>query len=625
MNLPPRQGTATLALLALGVVYGDIGTSPLYAVKETFNPEHGIPLNEANVIGGLSTLFWILMVVVSLKYVLLVMRADNRGEGGIMALLAMATASVKDNPRWTGPLLAVGVFGAALFYGDAVLTPAISVLSAIEGLEVGNAAFKPYIVPLATGILIGLFLIQRHGTGVVGLVFGPVCALWFASLAAVGAWNIAKQPSILAALNPAHAASFLTSHGFASFVVLGSVLLAITGAEALYADMGHFGVRAVRVAWFGLVAPALVLNYFGQGALLIENPKALENPFYLSYPSWALYPMIALATAATIIASQATISGAYSMTRQAIQLGYLPRMEVRHTSAATMGQIYIPAVNWILLAIVAAAVIGFGSSTRLANAYGVAVMGTMLATTFLTFFVIRYGWRYPLWLCLLATGSFMLIDVTLFGAALLKIHDGGWFPLALGAAVFLLMATWRRGRAILAERLRLDSVPLGAFLKSLSHDAVQRVPGTAVFLTAAPEVTPHALLHSLKHYKALQQKVVFLTVQFRDVPWVPMEQRVVCEGLGGGFWRVRARYGFMNSPDVPQALELCRAQGLDIEPMEASFFLSRQTIVPARVAGGMAMWRERLFAAMARNAGNAAGFFGIPDNRVIELGTRVQI
>jgi KUP system potassium uptake protein len=625
MSPQPRQGTATLALLALGVVYGDIGTSPLYAVKETFNPEHGIPLNAANITGGLSTLFWMLMVVVSLKYVILVMRAGNRGEGGIMALLALATASVKDHPRWTAPLLAIGVFGAALFYGDAVLTPAISVLSAVEGLEVGTAAFKPYVVPLATGILIGLFLIQRHGTGTVGLVFGPVCALWFASLAAVGVWNIVKQPAILAALNPAHAMGFVTGHGFASFVALGSVLLAITGAEALYADMGHFGTRAVRIAWFGLVAPALVLNYFGQGALLIVDPKALENPFYLSYPSWALYPMVALATAATVIASQATISGAYSMTRQAIQLGYLPRMEVRHTSAATMGQIYVPAVNWVLLAVVAAAVIGFGSSSKLASAYGVAVMGTMLATTFLTFFVIRYGWGYPLWLCLLATGFFMLVDATLFGAALLKIHDGGWFPLALGAAVFIVMVTWRRGRAILAERLRQDSVPLEAFLRSLSHDKVQRVPGTAVFLTAAREVTPHALLHSLKHYRALQQKVVFLTVEFRDVPWVPMEDRVVCEGLGGGFWRVRARYGFMNSPDVPQALELCRAQGLDIEPMEASFFLSRQTIVPARAPGGMATWRERLFAAMARNAGNAASYFSIPDNRVIELGTRVQI
>jgi len=625
MNPQTRQSTAALSLLALGVVYGDIGTSPLYAVKETFNPEHGIALNAANILGGVSTIFWILMIVVSLKYVILVLRPDKRGEGGIMALLASATASIKRRPEWTGPLLALGVFGASLFYGDAVLTPAISVLSAVEGLEVGTAAFKPYVVAISTGILIALFLIQRHGTGVVGLLFGPVCALWFASIGAVGAWNIAKNPAILDALNPLHAIGFVTGHGFASFVVLGSVLLAITGAEALYADVGHFGRRAVRVAWFGLVAPALVLNYFGQGALLIADAKALENPFYLSYPSWALYPMVALATAATVIASQATISGAYSMTQQAIQLGYLPRMEVQHTSAKTIGQIYVPAVNWILLFVVAAAVIGFGSSSKLASAYGVAVMGTMLATTFLTFFVIRYGWGYPLWLCLPATGFFMLIDLTLFGAALLKIHDGGWFPLALGAAIFGLMMTWRRGREIQAARLQDESVPLEPFLKSISRDAPRSVPGTAVFLTAAPETTPHALLHSLKHYKALHERVVFLTVEFRDVPWVPFEERVVCERLGGDRWRVRARYGFMNSPDVPHVLELCGALGLDLDPMETSFFVSRQTIVPTRAPGGMALWRERLFAAMARNAGNVSSYFNIPANRVIELGTRVEI
>src|SRR5712692_1942499 len=387
-----KQSIPALALLALGVVYGDIGTSPLYAVKETFNPEHGIPLTAANILGGSSTIFWVLMVVVSLKYVILVLRASNRGEGGIMALLALATASIRQHPRWTGPLLAIGVFGASLFYGDAVLTPAISVLSAIEGLEVGTSAFKPYVVPISAGILVALFLIQKHGTGIVGALFGPVCALWFLSIGAVGIWNIAKNPAVLGALNPAHALDFATGHGFASFVVLGSVLLAITGAEALYADVGHFGTRAVRLAWFGLVAPALVLNYFGQGALLIANPKALENPFYLAYPSWALYPMVALATAATVIASQATISGAYSMTQQAIQLGYLPRMTIHHTSAKIIGQIYVPAVNWMLLAAVAAAVLGFGSSSKLASAYGVAVMGTMLVTTFLTFFVIRYGW-----------------------------------------------------------------------------------------------------------------------------------------------------------------------------------------------------------------------------------------
>ncbi|HET7197519.1 MAG TPA: potassium transporter Kup [Burkholderiales bacterium] len=620
-----KQSTPRLALLALGVVYGDIGTSPLYAVKETFNPAHGIALTPANVIGGLSTLFWLLMIVVSLKYVTLVMRAANRGEGGIMALLALAAAAVRSQPRWTALLLTVGVFGASLFYGDAVLTPAISVLSAVEGLEVGTAALQPYIVPIATGVLVALFLIQRHGTGVVGVLFGPVCAIWFLSLGAVGAWNIARQPAILAALDPVHALGFVTGHGFASFVVLGSVLLALTGAEALYADMGHFGARAVRLAWFALVAPALVLNYFGQGALLIADPRALDNPFYLAYPAWALYPMVALATAATIIASQATISGAYSMTQQAIQLGYLPRMDIQHTSASTQGQVYLPAVNWTLLAVVAAAVVGFGSSSRLANAYGVAVMGTMLVTTFLTYFVLRHGWRYPLWLCLAATGFFLAIDVTLFGAALLKIHEGGWFPLALGAAVFVVMATWRRGRAILAERLRADSVPLDALLKSLLADPPQRVPGTGVYLTATPDMTPHALLHALKHFQALHERVVFLTVEFRDVPWVDAAERVLCQRLAASCWLVRARYGFMDRPDVQDALERCAALGLEADPMQTSFFLSRQNIVPDAQPGGMAMWRERLFAAMARNAGNVSAFFNIPDNRVVELGTRVQI
>src|SRR5438067_7013416 len=492
-----RQSTPALALLALGVVYGDIGTSPLYAVKETFNPEHGIPLTADNILGGVSAIFWSLMIIVSLKYVTLVLRASNRGEGGIMALLALATSSVSTKPRLRAALLAIGVFGASLFYGDAVLTPAISVLSAVEGLEVGTSAFKPYVVPLATGILIALFAVQRYGTGVVGLFFGPVCMLWFASLATVGVWNIAKAPEILHAIDPSYAVNFVTGHGAASFIVLGSVLLAVTGAEALYADMGHFGKRAIRVAWFGVAAPALVLNYFGQGALLIAQPEAVANPFYLSYPAWALYPMVALATAATVIASQATISGAYSMTRQAIQLGYLPRMDIEHTSAKTFGQIYIPAVNWTLLVVVAAAVVGFGSSTKLANAYGVAVMGTMLMTTFLTFFVIRYGWGYPLWLCLLATGFFMLIDVTLFAAALLKIHEGGWFPLALGAVVFVVMITWRRGREIMNKRLREDAVPLEPFMKSLLREPPQRVPGTAVYLTAAPADTPAALMHTI--------------------------------------------------------------------------------------------------------------------------------
>ncbi len=623
----PTHSTAALSLLALGVVYGDIGTSPLYAVKETFSAAHGIPLTEANILGGLSAIFWTLMIVVSLKYVALVLRADNRGEGGIMALLALATSSVRDKPRLAAGLAAIGLFGASLFYGDAVLTPAISVLSAVEGLEVGTAAFKPYVVPISAGILIGLFLIQRHGTGVVGAVFGPVCATWFAAIAAAGAWNILKVPAVLGALNPAHALGFITSHGYASLLVLGSVLLVITGAEALYADMGHFGKRAVRIAWFSLVAPALVLNYFGQGALLIADPKAIENPFFLAFPQWALYPMVALATAATIIASQATISGAYSMTQQAIQLGCLPRMTVLHTSERAIGQIYVPAVNWILLGAVTLAVIGFGSSSKLASAYGVAVMGTMLTTTLLTFFVIRDGWKYPLWICIAATGLFLVVDTAFLGAALLKVAEGGWFPLLTGGTILTVMATWRRGRQLLAARLRESATHLEPFLKSLFLSPPDRVPGTAVFLAPAADAVPSALLHSLKHYKVLHERVVFLTVAFQDTPWIAPAERVTCDALGNDCFRVIVRYGFMDRPDIVEALEACRAHGLEVEMMDTSFFLSRDTIVPGPGTGGegMAPWRDRLFATMARNAGSFTDYFNIPGNRVVELGSRVEI
>ena len=620
---------AALTLLALGVVFGDIGTSPLYAVKETFSPEHGIPLTATSILGGLSTIFWSLMVVVSLKYVVLIMRADNKGEGGIMALIALASTAVKGHPEWRLPLMLIGIFGASLFYGDAVLTPAISVLSAVEGLEVGTLAFKPYVVPIAVAVLVGLFALQAKGTAVVGRLFGPITLLWFVAIGACGAYGIAQYPGILAALNPLHALGFLTGHGAASFVVLGAVVLAVTGAEALYADMGHFGKAPVRIAWFGIVAPALLLNYFGQGALLIVNPGAVTNPFYLLAPGWALYPMVALATVATVIASQAVISGAYSLTRQAIQLGFLPRVNIVHTSAREIGQIYIPGINWLLCAVVIAAVIGFGSSSRLAGAYGVAVTATMLVDTLLTFFVIRFGWNYPLWLCVLATGFFATVDATFFSATLLKIRDGGWFPLIVGGCVYLIMATWRRGREILYQRLRASSVPLEPFLESLFADPPQRVPGTAVFLTATPDATPHALLHNLSHNKVLHERVVFLTVEIRDVPWVPFDQRVTCERLGHGCWRVRVRYGFMNRPDVTRALELCNALGLDYEPMQTSFFLSREKIVPTvdptGERRGMAFWRERIFAAMARNAGNITDFFNIPTNRVIELGTRVEI
>jgi KUP system potassium uptake protein len=617
---------AALTLAALGIVYGDIGTSPLYAVKETFAPGHGIALSVANILGGLSAIFWVLIVVVSVKYVVLVMRADNRGEGGTMALIALASAAVKDRPRWRLFILTVGLFGASLFFGEAVLTPAISVVSAVEGLEVGTRAFKPWVLPIVAVVLIALFMIQRHGTAVVGAFFGPVCLLWFTALGAVGIWQIAQNPVVLQALDPRHAFGFLTGHGFASFVVMGAVLLAFTGAEALYADMGHFGKWPIRAAWFGLVLPALVLNYFGQGALLIANPKAIDNPFYFAFPGWALYPMVGLATAATIIASQATITGAYSLARQAIQLGFLPRMNIIQTSARQYGQIYIPAVNWLLLGLVLAAVFGFGSSSALASAYGVAVTGTMTVTTILTFFVIRYAWGYPLWVCLAATGFFFVIDASFFSSALLKLVEGGWFPLLLGVSMFIVMTTWRRGREVMLERLSAASVPLQPFLESLFAEPPLRVPGTAIFLTAAPDATPHALLHNLNHNKVLHERVVFLTVEIRDVPWVSFEERVTCERLGQGCWRVNVRYGFMNRPDVMRALELCGALGLEFDFMQTSFFLSRQQVVPSAAERRvMARWRERMFAAMARNAGNITDYFNIPTNRVIELGTRVEV
>ena len=620
-----QRSTPLLALLALGVVYGDIGTSPLYAAKETFDPRHGIALNAENILGGVSAIFWSLMIVVSLKYVVLVLRATNRGEGGIMALLSLVTSSLPRQSRYAPALVALGLFGAALFYGDAVLTPAISVLSAVEGLEVATPLLKPYVVPIAIGVLVALFAIQRHGTGVVGLLFGPICALWFCALAAAGIWNIAKAPEILRALDPSHALGFALGHGAASFMVLASVLLAITGAEALYADVGHFGTRAVRLAWFGVAAPALVLNYFGQGALLMTQPAALENPFYLSFPGWALYPMIALATAATVIASQATISGAYSLTRQAIQLGYLPRMSVLHTSERTMGQIYVPTVNWVLLVAVLVAVTGFGSSAALASAYGVAVMGTMLVTTLLTFFVLRFQFRYPLWLCALATGCFLAIDVVFFAAAAHKIFEGGWFPLAIAAVVFTVMIAWRRGRERLRERLLAGSPPLAGFLASLLQHPPARTPGTAVFLTSSPDVTPSALLHSLKHYKVLHERNVFLTVVFADSPWVPAGERVESERIAADCWRVTARYGFMEAPDVQEAIERWSADGVHLEPLEVSYFLSREKIVAGARERVGTRTADRIFAAMARNAGSVSDFFNIPANRVVELGSRVEM
>ena len=619
---------AALTLAALGVVYGDIGTSPLYAVKETFNPVHGIPLTTETVLGGLSAIFWALMIVVSLKYVTLIMRADNKGEGGIMALLALASSAVKDRPQWRATILLLGVFGASLFYGDAVLTPAISVLSAVEGLEVGTEAFKPYVVPISLGVVIGLFALQRQGSSVIGALFGPITVVWFLAIAALGVAGIAQHPDVLRALDPTHALRFTTQHGFASFVVLGSVLLAFTGAEALYADMGHFGRAPIRLAWFGLVFPALMLNYLGQGALLIADPAALQNPFYLLSPQWALYPLVALATAATVVASQATISGTYSLTRQAIQLDYLPRMDVRQTSAKQIGQIYLPGANWLLLLVIVAVVAGFGSSTNLASAYGVAVTGTMLVTTILTFFLIRYGWGYPLWACVAATGFFVLVDLAFFSSSLLKIADGGWFPLALGALVFIVMTTWRRGRMLATAAQRRLAIPLEAFIRSLAVNPPQRVPGTAVFMAGDPDGVPNSMMHNLKHNKVLHERVVFLTVAVRDVPWVPAAERVAVEPLGNGFFRMRVNFGFMDRPDVAASLELAAAKGLAFDPMQTTFFLSRATVVPGTSGadrGGMAEWRDSLFATMARNARTAADYYNIPPNCVIELGTKIAI
>jgi KUP system potassium uptake protein len=624
-----KDTRAALTLAALGVVFGDIGTSPLYAVKETFSPAHGLPLTPATILGGLSLIFWSLVIVVSVKYVVLVMRADNRGEGGTMALLALANNALRQRPRLRGVVLLLGLLGAALFLGETVMTPATSVVSAVEGLQVGTPLFARWVLPLSVLVLLGLFALQRLGTAKVGALFGPICLLWFLALAAVGVWNIWLNPGVLAALDPRHAYVFVTQHAMGSivsFTVLGAVLLAFTGTESLYADMGHFGKWPIRVGWFAVVLPALVLNYFGQGALLIANPAAAENPFYHAFPGWALYPMVALATLAAVIASQASITGTASLIRQAVQLGFLPRLNIVQTSARAFGQVYIPAYNWFLLVMVLCAVLGFGTSSNLAQAYGVALTGTMLVTTILTFFVIRYAWHYPLWLCLGATGFFFAIDIAFFASAMLKVPHGGWFPLAIGVAMFAVMTTWRRGREIMFQRLNEASVPLEPFLKSLLRDPPNRVPGTAIFLTATPDATPHALLHNLNHNKVLHERVVFLTVEIRDVPWVSFEERVTCERMGQGCWRVRMRFGFMNRPDVMRGLGVCGSFGLDFDLMETSFFLSRQQVVPS--SGGpstMWRWRERMFATMARNAGNVTDYFGIPTNRVIELGTRVEI
>jgi KUP system potassium uptake protein len=615
-----------LALAAIGVVFGDIGTSPLYTMKTVFDPANGLVLDAPSLIGIISLIFWSLMVVVSLKYVTLIMRANNHGEGGIMALLALASSSVSDRPRLRQTLLLLGVFGAALFYGDGVITPAISVLSAVEGLEIAAPKLAPYVIPITLAVLIGLFVAQKWGTSGIGKVFGPVMVAWFGILAVSGLFHLIAGPGILAALNPFAGLAFCMHHGWLAFVALGSVVLALTGAEALYADMGHFGAPPIRLSWFLLVSPALALNYLGQGALLLSDPGALENPFFKMFPPWALVPMVVLATVATVIASQAVISGAYSMTKQAIQLGFLPRMSVRHTSDRQIGQIYVPAINWMLLAAVVAAVLGFGSSTALGAAYGIAVTGTMLITTCLTFYVVRYAWRYNWLLCVLATVFFFIIDVTFFAANLLKIVQGGWFPLLVGMLIFTVMATWGRGRQMMIDeaRARAGTTPLKPFLDSLLARDPVRVKGTAIFMSIDPNVVPHALLNNLEHNEVLHARVLFVTVSTEQVPRVPAVDRIEVLALAPDCYQVTIRYGFKDEVDVPKALQGCGAHGLVLEPQRSSYFLSRATVVPT-LGEGMPLWREKLFATMAHNIGNVADYLKLPANRVIELGTRVEI
>jgi KUP system potassium uptake protein len=618
-----KSSLAALTLSAIGVVYGDIGTSVLYALKEVFGSGH-VAFTPENVFGILSMIFWTLTVIVSLKYVVLVLRADNAGEGGLVAMLALASQAVKDKPRLRRVLLFIGIFGTCLFYGDGVITPAISVLGAMEGLEVIAPQFKSWVVPLTLVILFFLFVVQKRGTASVGRFFGPITLVWFFTIAALGVAQIVQNPGILAALSPHYALRFIFNYPGITFIILGAVVLCVTGAEALYADLGHFGKKPIRLAWFSIVMPALTLNYFGQGALLLRNPEAVKNPFYLLAPEWMLVPLLVLATMAAVIASQALITGAFSVTKQVIQLGFLPRLTVQHTSVRDTGQIYMPLVNWALFVAIVFAVVLFQSSSRLAAAYGIAVTTDMLITTVLTFFVIRYGWKYPLWLCIAATGIFFVIDFAFWASNLLKFFAGGWFPIAIGGAVFLLMITWKQGRNLLAAKQRQDAIALPDFLESVFVSPPARVEGTAVFLTSEPGMVPNALLHNLKHNKVLHDHNLFVTVRSHEVPWIGLAKRAEIEALGHDCWQVILHYGFKNDPDVPKALEQIRARGCEIERMTTSYFLSRDIVIPT-LGGGMAAWREKLFAQMHRNASAAADFLNLPSNSVVELGSKIEI
>jgi KUP system potassium uptake protein len=620
----PLARLAPLALGALGIVYGDIGTSPLYALRDCFSGEHGIEPTPANVLGVLSLVFWSLVIVISVKYLGFVMRAHNRGEGGILSLLALVQRGDRAGGTRRMVLLTLGLFGAALLYGDGVITPAVSVLSAVEGLSVATPLFTPYVLPIALVILLALFLVQRHGTGGIGRVFGPLMVVWFSVIAVLGVLELARDPSVLRAVLPTHAVSFFARNGWHGFLVLGAVFLVVTGGEALYADMGHFGYRPIRLAWFALVLPALLLNYFGQGALLLRAPSVAVNPFFHMAPAWALYPLVALATAATVIASQALISGVFSITRQAIQLGYWPRVEVVHTSAEEQGQIYLPGVNFALLLGVVAVVLGFRSSGSLTAAYGLAVTATMFITTSLTYVVARERWgvrravAVPMLLALLA------IDLAFFGANLVKVAHGGWLPLTMGVVLFTLMTTWKRGRELLGEKLRAGSIALTDLLESFGDHGPRRVPGTAIFMTGNLEIAPSALLHNLKHNKVLHEQTVLLTIATEDVPHVPPSERVTLETLPQGLRRITARYGFMDDPSIPDILKRCREAGLPFNVMSTSFFLGRETLIVGKNPG-MARWREALFVWMSRNARAATAFFRIPPNRVVELGAQVEL
>ena len=626
VSQPERHAASNLAALtlgAIGVVYGDIGTSPLYALKEVF-ANGRVPLSPDNVYGVLSMIFWTLMVVVSLKYVALILRADNNGEGGLIAMLALASTAVRERPQLRRRLLIIGIFGTSIFFGDGVITPAISVLSAVEGLQVAAPGLEHYVVPITLVVLTALFVVQRFGTGGIGRFFGPVTAVWFFALIALGLPHIADHPAVLWAMSPHHALGFMLRHPHIAFVALGSVVLCVTGAEALYADMGHFGKRPIRLAWFGLVAPALVVNYFGQGAMLLEQPTKVNNPFYEMAPGWALYPLIGLATAAAVIASQALITAAYSIAKQAIQLGYLPRMRINHTSVQEAGQIYVPAINWGLYGCIVLAVVLFGSSSNLASAYGIAVTTDMLITTTMTFFVIRYGWRYPWLLSIAATGFFFVVDAMFFSANVIKVFEGGWFPIVIGALMFTLMMTWKQGRRLMRTALRDQAIDLKSFLESVFVSPPARVPGTAVFLSSEPGLTPNALLHNLKHNKVLHETNLFVTVQHHEVPWIGFDKRCELEPLGHECWQVNLHFGFKNDPDVPEALALLKGRGVKLDDMETSYFLSRDIVIPS-VGTGMALWREKLFASMHRNASAAADFLSLPTNRVVELGSKVEI